>query len=94
MAADGSVIIDTRIDTSNIKSGVYDIKESFAALSGKVKQISSNITSFFSKSSVDTVKVVKTENAKINVTTDSVKINVTGDSLLAIVNDVTKRLLH
>ena len=34
-----------------------------------------------------------TENAKINVTTDSVKINVTGDSLLAIVNDVTKRLL-
>ena len=34
-----------------------------------------------------------TENAKINVTTDSVKINVTGDSLLAIVNDVTERLL-
>ena len=34
-----------------------------------------------------------TENAKINVTTDSVKINVTGDSLIAIVNDVTKRLL-
>lgn len=66
MAADGSVIIDTRIDTSNIKSGVYDIKQSFGALSGKVKQISSNITSFFSKSSVDTVKVVKTENAKIN----------------------------
>lgn len=66
MAADGSVIIDTRIDTSNIKSGVYDIKQSFGTLSGKVKQISSNITSFFSKSSVDTVKVVKTENAKIN----------------------------
>lgn len=66
MAADGSVIIDTRIDTSNIKSGVYDIKQSFGALSGKVKQISSNITSFFSKSSVDTVKVVKTENAKIS----------------------------
>lgn len=66
MAADGSVIIDTRIDTSNIKNGVYDIKQSFDALSGKVKQISSNITSFFSKSSVDTVKVVKTENAKIN----------------------------
>lgn len=66
MVADGSVIIDTRIDTSNIKSGVYDIKQSFGALSGKVKQISSNITSFFSKSSVDTVKVVKTENAKIS----------------------------
>ena len=66
MATDGSVIIDTRIDTSNIKSGVYDIKQSFGALSGKVKQISSNITSFFSKSSVDTVKVVKTENAKIS----------------------------
>lgn len=47
MAADGSVIIDTRIDTSNIKNGVYDIKQSFDALSGKVKQISSNITSFF-----------------------------------------------
>lgn len=66
MAADGSVIIDTRIDTTNIKNGVSDIKQSFNGLGKEVKQISDSITSVFSESSKKTVNAVKTDNAKIN----------------------------
>lgn len=49
MAADGVVVIDTRLDTTSIKTGVSDMKQSFDGLSGKVKQISNSITSFFFK---------------------------------------------
>lgn len=70
MAADGVVVIDTRLDTTSIKTGVSDMKQSFDGLSGKVKQISNSITSFFSKSSAKTVKTVKTDNAKINAILD------------------------
>lgn len=70
MAADGTVVIDTRLDTTSIKTGVSDMKQSLDGLSGKVKQISNSITSFFSKSSAKTVKTVKTDNAKINAILD------------------------
>lgn len=39
MAADGSVIIDTRIDTSGVQNGVSAIKQSFNGLGSAVKKI-------------------------------------------------------
>lgn len=39
MAADGSVIIDTRIDTSGVQNGVSAIKKSFNGLGSAVKKI-------------------------------------------------------
>ena len=39
MAADGSVIIDTRIDTSGVQNGVSAIKQSFNGLGSVVKRI-------------------------------------------------------
>lgn len=39
MAADGSVIIDTRMDTSGVQSGVSAIKQSFNGLGSAVKKI-------------------------------------------------------
>lgn len=39
MAADGSVIIDTRMDTSGVQNGVSAIKQSFNGLGSVVKKI-------------------------------------------------------
>ena len=39
MAADGSVIIDTRMDTTGVQNGVSAIKQSFNGLGGVVKKI-------------------------------------------------------
>lgn len=39
MAADGSVIIDTRMDTTGVQNGVSAIKQSFNGLGGAVKKI-------------------------------------------------------
>ena len=39
MAADGSVIIDTRMDTSGVQNGVSAIRQSFNGLGGVVKKI-------------------------------------------------------
>mgnify|MGYP000890797943 CR=1 FL=1 len=39
MAADGSVIIDTRMDTSGVQNGVSAIKQSFNGLGSAVKKI-------------------------------------------------------
>ena len=39
MAADGSVIIDTRMDTSGVENGVSAIKQSFSGLGSAVKKI-------------------------------------------------------
>lgn len=39
MAADGSVIIDTRMDTSGVQNGVSEIKKSFNGLGSAVKKI-------------------------------------------------------
>lgn len=39
MAADGSVIIDTRMDTTGVRNGVSAIKQSFNGLGGAVKKI-------------------------------------------------------
>lgn len=39
MAADGSVIIDTRMDTTGVQNGVSDIKQSFNGLGSAVKKI-------------------------------------------------------
>lgn len=39
MAADGSIIIDTRIDTSGINAGTTNIKKSFAGLTGGIKKL-------------------------------------------------------
>ena len=40
MAADGSVIIDTRMDTTGVQNGVSSIKQSFNGLGSAVKKIS------------------------------------------------------
>ena len=39
MAADGSVIIDTRMDTTGVRNGVSAIKQSFKGLGSAVKKI-------------------------------------------------------
>lgn len=39
MAADGSVIIDTRLDTTGVQKGVSAIKQSFDGLGSTVKKI-------------------------------------------------------
>lgn len=47
MAADGSIIIDTRLDTSGIDNGVSRIKQSFDGLGSAVKKIGILIGSAF-----------------------------------------------
>lgn len=47
MAADGSIIIDTRIDTDGISSGVKEVQAAFKDLENSVKEINANINSIF-----------------------------------------------
>lgn len=47
MAADGSIIIDTRIDTDGISSGVKEVQAAFKDLANSVKEINVNINSVF-----------------------------------------------
>lgn len=47
MAADGSIIIDTRIDTDGISSGVKEVQAAFEDLANSVKEINANINSIF-----------------------------------------------
>lgn len=47
MAADGSIIIDTRIDTDGISSGVKEVQVAFKDLANSVKEINANINSIF-----------------------------------------------
>lgn len=47
MAADGSIIIDTRIDTDGISSGVKEVQAAFKVLANSVKEINANINSVF-----------------------------------------------
>lgn len=47
MAADGSIIIDTRIDTDGISSGVKEVQAAFKNLANSVKEINANINSIF-----------------------------------------------
>lgn len=47
MAADGSIIIDTRIDTSGISSGVEEVRAAFKDLANSIKGISQKINSVF-----------------------------------------------
>ena len=47
MAADGSIIIDTRIDTDGISSGVKEVQAAFKDLANSVKEINANINSVF-----------------------------------------------
>lgn len=47
MAADGSIIIDTRIDTGGISSGVKEVQAAFKDLTNSVKEINANINSIF-----------------------------------------------
>lgn len=47
MAADGSIIIDTRIDTDGISSGVKEVQAAFKDLANSVKKINANINSIF-----------------------------------------------
>lgn len=42
MAADGSVIIDTRMDTTSVQNGVSAIKQSFNGLGSAVKNRSAD----------------------------------------------------
>lgn len=48
MTADGSVIIDTRMDTTGVQNGVSAIKQSFHGLGGTVKKIGFLIAAVFS----------------------------------------------
>lgn len=47
MAADGSIIIDTRIDTDGISSGVKEVQAAFKDLANSIKEINANINSVF-----------------------------------------------
>lgn len=47
MAADGSVIIDTRMDTSGVQNGVSAIKQSFNGLGSAVKRVGTLIAGAF-----------------------------------------------
>lgn len=47
MAADGSIIIDTRIDTDGISSGVKEVQAAFKDLANSVKEINANINIIF-----------------------------------------------
>ena len=47
MAADGSIIIDTKIDTGGISSGVKEVQAAFKDLANSVKEINANINSVF-----------------------------------------------
>lgn len=47
MAADGSIIIDTKIDTDGISSGVKEVQAAFKDLANSVKEINANINSIF-----------------------------------------------
>lgn len=47
MAADGSIIIDTKIDTGGISSGVKEVQAAFKDLANSLKEINVNINSVF-----------------------------------------------
>lgn len=47
MAADGSIIIDTRLDTSGISSSIGEVQAAFKDLAKSVKEISQKINSVF-----------------------------------------------
>lgn len=47
MAADGSIIIDTRIDTGGISSGVEEVRAAFKNLANSIKEIGQKINSVF-----------------------------------------------
>ena len=47
MAADGSIIIDTRLDTSGINAGAVNLEKSFTGLTGKIKKLGIAIGSAF-----------------------------------------------
>lgn len=47
MAADGSIIIDTRLDTSGFKTGEANMKKGFAGLSGSLKKLGGAIAGVF-----------------------------------------------
>lgn len=47
MAADGSIIIDTRIDTDGISSGVEEVRAAFKDLANSIKEIGQKINSVF-----------------------------------------------
>lgn len=47
MAADGSVVIDTRLDTSGISSSISEVQTAFKDLANSVREISQKINSVF-----------------------------------------------
>lgn len=49
MAADGSIIIDTRLDTSGISSSISEVQAAFKDLAKSVKEISQKINSVFNE---------------------------------------------
>ena len=49
MAADGSIIIDTQLDTSGISSGISEVQAAFKDLAKSVKEISRKINSTFNE---------------------------------------------
>lgn len=49
MAADGSIIIDTRLDTSSISSSISEVQAAFKDLAKSVKEISQKINSVFNE---------------------------------------------
>lgn len=71
MAADGSIIIDTRIDTSGFKQGSVDVQKTFSGMSQKVKAFADTLRNSFSKSNTSNISDgVREENSEIKAILD------------------------
>lgn len=79
MAADGSVIIDTRLDTSGISSGINEVRASFKDLAKSVRDINEKISSVFD----DGIEDIRNSFASLEERTNSVEdsVNELGDSV-------------
>lgn len=79
MAADGSVIIDTRLDTSGISSGINEVRAAFKDLAKSVRDINEKISSVFD----DGIEDIRNSFASLEERTNSVEdsVNELGDSV-------------
>lgn len=79
MAADGSIIIDTRLDTSGISSGINEVRAAFKDLAKSVRDINEKISSVFD----DGIEDIRNSFASLEERTNSVEdsVNELGDSV-------------
>lgn len=79
MAADGSIIIDTRIDTSGVSDGSINIKQQFSDIGKAARKVSDEINGAFNG--------VKTGNAAAGM---SKSFDVEGDKIQQILSDTER----